>query len=74
MEMITNETLQTATRVDFFRLFTIFWRILSAVSSDIDFRPDPFTLYKQPFSLNFLRHLQICFWSDTFSNALFSTR
>ena len=73
-EMITNEILQTATRMDFFGLFIIFGRILSTVSSDIDFRPDPFTLHKQPFSLNFLRHLQICFWSYTYPNALFSTR
>ena len=43
METITNETLQTATRIDFFGLFTVFWRILSTVSSDIDFRLDPFT-------------------------------
>ena len=45
---ITNEILQTATRIDFFGLFTTFWRILSTVSSDIDFRPDPYTLHKQP--------------------------
>ena len=45
MEMITNATLQTAIRMDFFGLFTIFWRILSTASSDIGFRPDPFTLH-----------------------------
>ena len=56
-ETITNEALQTATDMGFFGLFTIFWRILSTVSSDIDFRPDPSTLPKQPSSLNFLCHL-----------------
>ena len=33
----------------------------STVSSDIFFRPDPFLLHKQPCSLNFLCHVQICF-------------
>ena len=71
MEMITNKTIQTGTRIDFFGLFTVFWRILSTVSSDIDFRPEPFSLRKQPSFLNFLSISKFAFCRALFQMQFF---
>ena len=47
-------------RNDFFGPYKIFLRARSTVSSDVFGRPDAFRLHKQPSSLNFFYHVQIC--------------
>ena len=60
--------------MDFLGLFTSFLRICSTFPSDIGVLPDPFTLHKQPSSLSFLCHVQICFLSGTFWDLVFLNR
>ena len=51
--------------------FARFLRTRSTISSDVLGRPDPFLLHKQPASLNFLCHVQICIAvGDCFENSL----
>ena len=56
---------------DFFGLCKIILRTRSTISSDVFGRPDPFLLHKQPSSLNFLCHVQICIAvGDCFENSV----
>ena len=55
----------------FWGFCNIFSQTRSTVSSDVLGRPDPFLMHKQPSSLNFLRHVQICIAvGDSFENSL----
>ena len=58
-------------RNDFCVLCKFCLRTRSTVSSDVFVCPDPFLLHKQPSSLNFLCHVQICIAvGDCFDNSL----